>query len=389
MKKLKIGMFIDSYFPLIDGVVMVVDNYAKRMSEYADVVVVTPEIKGKKYNDNFSYRVRRVKSIKIPIAGYSLAAPIFDKGLIKELMNENFDIIHIHSPFTMGKLGIKVAKKMNIPVVATMHTQFKLEFLRYSKSEKISNLLIKNIINVFNKCDKCWAVNDKVASIFFNDYHSSVYPGVLNNGTDLNIVDNPKEAISSIDKKYNINKNDYVFLFVGRINILKNITFIVEVMNYLKKDKMKFKMLFVGSGSDEKILEDKINSYSLQDCIILTGSVTDRELLKQIYYRADLFIFPSLFDASSLVQVEAASQKTPTIFIEGSATSNTIINNRNGYVAPNDPELFALRIKNIMKNKKEYDEVCENSYNEVYKSWDTITKKVYNEYIKIINEKRR
>ena len=38
--------------------------------------------------------------------------------------------------------------------------------------------------------------------------------------------------------------------------------------------------------------------------------VKDRELLASIYARADLFLFPSLYDASSIVQIEAALQKT-------------------------------------------------------------------------------
>jgi cyclopropane fatty-acyl-phospholipid synthase-like methyltransferase len=38
--------------------------------------------------------------------------------------------------------------------------------------------------------------------------------------------------------------------------------------------------------------------------------VKDRELLVSIYARADLFLFPSLYDASSIVQIEAALQKT-------------------------------------------------------------------------------
>mgnify|MGYP002891075832 FL=1 len=36
--------------------------------------------------------------------------------------------------------------------------------------------------------------------------------------------------------------------------------------------------------------------------------VKDRELLVSIYARADLFLFPSLYDASSIVQIEAALQ---------------------------------------------------------------------------------
>ena len=41
-KRLKIGLFLDSFFPNIDGVVNVVDNLAKELSKYNDVVVVVP-----------------------------------------------------------------------------------------------------------------------------------------------------------------------------------------------------------------------------------------------------------------------------------------------------------------------------------------------------------
>ena len=43
-KRLKVALCIDTYFPMIDGVVMVVDNYAKRLAEFADVTVFCPAI---------------------------------------------------------------------------------------------------------------------------------------------------------------------------------------------------------------------------------------------------------------------------------------------------------------------------------------------------------
>ena len=42
-KKITIGLFIDTFFPMIDGVTMVVDNYAKRLSEYANIIVFAPK----------------------------------------------------------------------------------------------------------------------------------------------------------------------------------------------------------------------------------------------------------------------------------------------------------------------------------------------------------
>ena len=76
----------------------------------------------------------------------------------------------------------------------------------------------------------------------------------------------------------------------------------------------------------------------------MTGRIIDRTLLKQIYYRADLFLFPSKFDASSLVQIEAASQMTPGLFLENSVTSDTVTNNVNGFTAPDDVSKYTDRI---------------------------------------------
>ena len=52
MEKITIGLFIDTFFPMIDGVAMVVDNYAKRLSKYANVVVFAPEYPGVEFDDS-------------------------------------------------------------------------------------------------------------------------------------------------------------------------------------------------------------------------------------------------------------------------------------------------------------------------------------------------
>ena len=132
--KLTIGLFIDTYYPMIDGVISVVDKYAKRLLKYGDVIVFAPEVPGQKFDDSkLEYKVVRCKSIKMPIVDYSLPLPRFDKNFKKQLKKYDLDIVHIHSPFTIGKMGINYAKKRNIPVVATMHSQFKLDFLRAVK----------------------------------------------------------------------------------------------------------------------------------------------------------------------------------------------------------------------------------------------------------------
>ena len=79
-KKIKIGLFIDTYFPMVDGVIMVVDNYARRLAKIADVTVFAPRIPKKEYDDTkLPYKVVRCKSIPLSFVDYALPLPGFDK----------------------------------------------------------------------------------------------------------------------------------------------------------------------------------------------------------------------------------------------------------------------------------------------------------------------
>lgn len=387
--KVTIGLFIDTFFPMIDGVTMVVDNYAKRLTKYANVIVFAPEYPKAQYDDSkFLYKVVRCKSVKMPIIDYSLPMPKIDKEFMHELNNTKLDIVHIHSPFTIGKIGVEYAKKNNVPAIATMHSQYKKDFLRAVKFEPLANLLTKVIIRQYNKCDECWAVNSEIAKIYYEEYKYKKLPKVMGNATDMKLVENMEQAKKLINEKYNISPDEKVFLFVGRINNLKNVFLIANSLKILKeKYNPKFKMLFVGSGQDEDELKSIIDKNNMNQDIIMCGKISDRELLANIYARADLFLFPSLYDASSIVQIEAASQKTPTLFVEGAATTATITENVNGFISQNNEEDFAEKINEIINNKALYDSVCENVYKDIYINWDSQVSKVFDSYMEIISER--
>ena len=353
-KKITVGLFVDTFYPMTDGVIVVVDNYAKRLAKFCNVIVFCPRFLGKEIDDSvFPYKIVRCRSMKVPFLDYSLPMPKMDKNF-QEILNEyDLDIVHIHSPFSIGEAGILYAKKHNIPVVATMHSQFKQDFKRAVKNNTLADTLTKKIIRVFNKCDECWAVNSEVARIFHEDYHYKKIPKVMNNATEMLPVKDLDKAIELINKKYHLT-NEKVFIFVGRINALKNIFFIVDALKIVSKIKpdLNYKMFFIGNGQDEEELKKLIKRNHLDDKIIMVGKITDRDLLASFYARSDLFLFPSLYDSSSIVQIEAASQKTPVLFIEGAATAATVTNNVNGFIIKNDLKKYANAIIRIMEDDK-------------------------------------
>lgn len=386
MKKLKIAMFMDSWYPNVDGVVVVMDNLLKNLNKYSDVTLVVPKMEKNEDDSIYPFKVIRVDSVPLPISNYRVGLVDLEYLKLKKIFDDmDFDIIHIHSPFALGKLGIRVAKSKKIPVVATMHTRWEFEFEKYLKSKRIANLCIKYLIKSYNKCNSCIALNKSLIKVY-NDYGYKGKYQIINNGTDLEIVKDKEKSLDRVNNLFKLNKDDIVFLFVGRIVSFKNIYFILDTLKELKNRNFKYKMIYVGDGPDYDELNKKIREYKLSNEVILAGKIMDRELLKSIYYRSNLFLFPSLFDSSSLVQIEAASQETPTIFIAGSVTSDTVENNVNGFTATEDINAFADRIEEIIDNKKLYKRVQKNAKKDLAKPWKDVALETYNYYLKVIEE---
>ncbi len=387
-KKITVGLFVDVFFPMTDGVVMVVDNYARRLAKICNVIVFAPRYIGKEFDDSiFNYEVVRCRSLKVPFIDYSLPIPKMDRNFQSTLKKYHLDIIHVHSPFTIGEAGIKYAKKNHIPVIGTMHSQYKQDFMRAVHNDTLASALTKTLIHTYNKCDECWAVNREVARIFYEDYGYKCMPKVMNNATEMLPLENKEKVVQEINDKYHL-KDEKVFIFVGRINALKNVFFIVSALKIVKEKvpNLKFKMLFVGTGQDEKKLLEKIKENNLEDNVIMIGKIDNRNLLAGFYARSDLFLFPSLYDASSIVQIEAASQSTPTLFVSGAATTATVTDMINGFISLNDVNSYADYIIKIISNDELREKVGNGAYRDLYKNWDDNIKDVYHEYLRLIEK---
>ena len=388
-KKIKVGLFIDTWYPMVDGVIEVVNNYAKRLNKICDVTVFTVD-GDKKDTKVVDYKVVKCKRLNLNWLDYSLPVPEIDLSFKKILDDSQLDIVHIQSPFALGKIAIKYAKSHKIPIIATLHSQYKQDFYNATKNNVLTKMLLSEIIKNINACDEYYAVNSKTAEVF-KGYGTKKTPLVQKNGTDLTpILQEEKEKmLELVNNKFNIDKCDTVFLFVGRIVQPKNIFFIVKALKLLEEKFPNFKMLFVGTGVDEKRLKNLINQLNLTSKVILTGKIIDRTLLSALYLRAKLFLFPSLYDSSSLVQIEASSQGTPTLFLEGSVTSATVTNNVNGFFSENSERAYADKIYEILTDDKLYDSVSRGAVRDLFVTWDDCVKEMYEKYLSLIEKNKK
>ena len=254
---IKVGIFIDTYYPMVNGVISVVDNCAKRLQgEDFEVTVFCP-IHDKKYVDDFNYKVERCKSFKVFFLDYRAPIPRLDRAFLKALRESNLDIVHIHSAFALGSMATRYAKKHNIPAIATLHSQYKKDFYKTTHSKVITSILLKNAIKVFNRCDECFTVNNAVADIF-DEYGIKEHPAVIKNSTNFTPVEDRETAVKKVNEIFNLPKDVPVFTFLGRIYALKNVYFLVDAMSKLK-DK-NYRLLMVGDGKDLPALKKVVDA---------------------------------------------------------------------------------------------------------------------------------
>ena len=104
-----IGLFNESFIPIMDGVSVTVQNYATWLNrKVAPTVVVTPEYPGYYYKEDF--KVYSYFSVPLPLRPpYRLGMPFFDNKIQRNLSNISFGIIHSHSPFSAGTMALKTA----------------------------------------------------------------------------------------------------------------------------------------------------------------------------------------------------------------------------------------------------------------------------------------
>lgn len=384
-KRIKILELCDAFYPVVDGVVAVVKNYAENISENETCSVAAPAPRKRdKYVDKEKFKVIRCRSWSAP-EKYRYAVPLFDYGFRKRVKKENFDVMHAHSPFSMGRFALSYTKKKKIPLVVTLHTQYHQDFARVLKSKALTRMMIKYIMKVFNNADSVWTVSE-ASKKYLRLYGYKGDIQVVRNGTEYVYPENDKELIDVINKEHNLEGQKNVFLFVGRMAMYKNLGLICDALKILKEKGVDFKMLWVGGGFDIDELKGIVKDYGIENQCIFTGSINDRNKLQAYYLRADAFLFPSTFDMASVSKVEAAVHKLPSVVVRNSCSAEQVIDGENGYLIDGTATDFAEKLIYICNNPEEVKKVGENAQKTLSRSWKDVACEALEKYKEIVEK---
>jgi len=303
-------------------------------------------------------------------------------NLAKIVKKEKIDITHAHWIIPQGFIAVfykKLFRKKDLKIICTSHGG-DIFGLQNSLMKKIKRWTLNNVdkLTVVSK-----AIKDEVKKLNIKE---DLPIEVIPMGVDPDIF-NQNQYDEKIKEKYNI-KGPFL-LFVGRLVEKKGVRYLIDAMPKVVQRYSETKLLIIGSGPLENELKNQVKNLNLENNIIFTGAIPNKELPKY-YATADIFIGPSVVAKSGdaegfgLVFVETLLTKTCVITSDLKSISDIVENEKTGLqVDVKNQELFSKKIIELIEDKKQREKLAENGYNFAKKnfSWGIISDKYY----KILN----
>ncbi len=339
-----IGQFCESFPPTVDGVGRVMFSYCQNLQTRGHrAVYIAPN--NRKYPKPAECEMLLYGGMHVPGEAYRVGVPRWSRSYRKTVSGMRFDLVHAHSPFLGAREARRLARRYHVPLVATFHSKYYDDFLKATHSKVLAKAVVKYIVNFFDTCDEVWAVNRQTGAVLKSyGYRGEIV--VMPNGTDpFTLTDaQRREAL----ERFPVRAGVPVLIFAGQQNLKKNPDSVLRACRILKDAGHELQLIMVGSGPDEGKLRALTRELQLDKDVLYTGFLSDRPTLMALYERADLMVFPSLYDNAPMVVREAAAMGTPALLIEGSCSAEGITHGQNGYLCHNSPEAIARAIEEAL-----------------------------------------
>lgn len=343
--KLRVAMFSDSALPILNGVSVSIDLLVRELRNLGHSVHVFTAA-------HFRYRdpdpnTYRFPAIETPwTKNYPLAIPPF-YGMLRAFRRHEFDVIHTHTPYTVGFVGLRWAQSHELPIVSTYHTLYDryAHYIPFFPRRYVRFKIAKHTNFYYNSVDQ--VITPSEAAMRWLQRHSVVRPiHVIPTGApDSQILDR-----SEIRQQLHIDPNHKVLLYVGRIAPEKNLSLLLEAVAIAMREDSGLRLWLVGDGPYRKTCVEHARQLGIGDRVHFVGYVPRSEV-DRYYAAADLFVFSSITETQGLVVQEAMGFGLPAVAVAGGGASDSIVEGVNGFVVRNDAADLGGAILKTVQNE--------------------------------------
>jgi phosphatidylinositol alpha 1,6-mannosyltransferase len=220
------------------------------------------------------------------------------------------DVIHITGPSELGLFGAYFAHQLNVPLVASWHTnlhEYAARRMRWLSrhlgpagthiEHAVEAATLQITAQLYRRAQALYAPNPTLCALLERTIHRPCH--LMQRGVDTNLFNPTRRTRSHAD-------TETILGYVGRLSVEKNVALLPKVDAQLRTLGITPCWLIIGHGAEEAHLRAALPNADMP------GVLRD-EALATAYANMDLLIFPSHTDTFGNVVLEALSSGVPAI----------------------------------------------------------------------------
>jgi len=338
-KKLKIGFFTDTYRPQTNGVVTSVDSFKAELERRGHQVWVFGPALATAEPD--PPRTLRFYGLTYPgQPEYKWVLPWGRGCKVSDIPKLGLDLLHIHTEFGLGMLGLYLARKHKIPAIRTNHTYWDT-YLHYLPGPSWA---YRSITRGFTR-----RINDRLPMVLapthpirdaLLSYGIKSRIEILPTGVDLRRL-KPHQPKAAVRKELGLKPGTRLYASAGRLGQEKSWDLLLAALAQvrLRRPGLDFRLLLLGDGPERQALSKQARQLGLDGRLLLPGYVP-RQKVVDAFAAADLFLFASQTETQGMVVLEALAQGTPCVCVDVMGPGEILRDGKGGLLAePNAADL--------------------------------------------------
>lgn len=328
--------FSDSYRPRTSGVVHSVASLAAGLRRLGHRVhLFVPRYPG--YSDA-EPDVHRLPAVRLPpYPDFPLLLP-WQPGLLRRLRTLGIEVVHVHSPFVAGRLGLQVGRALGVPVVFTHHTRYP-DYVHYAPwipRGLLARSVRAHVVRFCNRCDAVIAPSEAIARILRSQGVRTRIAVIPTAALDLDAIARTRPADRTT---LGIPRDRILVTYVGRLAREKGLELLLDAFARACVGR-DLHLLLVGEGPERPALERRAERLGIADRVTFAGLRPHPEVLAWLC-ASDLFAFASQTETQGIAVAEAQACGLPVAAVDATGTAETVRDGETGFLVPPDPEALA------------------------------------------------
>jgi glycosyltransferase involved in cell wall biosynthesis len=328
---MNIWMMTNTFTPFIGGVARSVVAFADQCRGAGHrVVIVAPVFEGM---PPFEADVIRVPAIQnFNGSDFSFALPV--PGILSSHLEEcRPDIVHSHHPHLLGNTAVRIACRLNRPLVFTHHTMYE-QYVHYvpTGASRLRGFVIALVTGYCNLCD-CVIAPSRSVALILRERGVQTPIEIVPTGVDVRRFE--KGDGQAFRRSHRIPKRAFVAGYVGRLAPEKNLAFLAEAVSTHMARTRCGHFLVVGSGPSGREIRNIFAGDGLSRRLHLVGSLDEQDLV-DAYHAMDVFVFASCSETQGMVLTEAMAAGKPVVALDAPGVREVVADGCNGRLLPAD-----------------------------------------------------